>query len=731
MTLAEIPAVRGRVLRQLTSAHQGVVRAIGALATALLVLAPLRTVRGQDERAKPAAIKPFKVHVPDSVLADLRRRLAETRWPEPLPGTTWEYGADISKVRELARYWQNGYDWRAQEARINRFDQFTTEIDGQTIHFIHVRSPRANAIPLMLIHGWPGSFLEFLALIEPLTNPKVSNAPAFDVIVPSLPGFGFSGPTTSRGWGTVRMAKALIVLMDRLGYSRYGIQGGDWGSEVARQMARLAPSHVMGLHLNLISVDPPSPDAVNALTPEERRQNRQWWDEGRGDFFELQAREPQTVDYALTDSPVGWLAWLTEKFQDLTDNDGDFLHAVDRNTFLTDVTLYWVTGTVGSSMRIYRENRLSDSEVVPPRLETPIGYAVFPKEVAVAPERWIDPLYNVIQRTEMPKGGHFAALEQPDLLVRDIRLFFTKLEAGGDRHGGNVGASLKQPIDPAVAAMDTGFVSAAVQVNGMTLHYVRGGAGPVVILLHGFPEDWYAYHKVMPPLARKFTVVAVDLPGIGGSTGKPGGYAAADMADDVHQLQVQLHLEHAFLVGHDIGGMVAYAFVRRYPDALRGAMLLDAPVPGLTPWKEFTEKPFVWHIHFQQVPGLPEELVAGRQAAYFRYFLDPAYFSDADVARYAESYAAPDRLHAAFEIYRGFPANAQFNAAQQDRIDVPLVVVAGSESPVAQDLPVISEALRAHGLTHVSSGVIQGSSHYIADERPEELTEFIARYASP
>ena len=174
------------------------------------------------------------------MLADLRRRLAETKWPDQLPGTTWEYGADISKVRELANYWQKDYDWRAQEARINRFDQFTTEIDGQTIHFIHERSPRADAIPLMLIHGWPGSILEFFALIEPLTHPKDSNTPAFDVVVPSLPGFGFSGPTTSRGWNTARMAKAFIVLMDRLGYSRYGIQGGDWGSEIAdRWRARL------------------------------------------------------------------------------------------------------------------------------------------------------------------------------------------------------------------------------------------------------------------------------------------------------------------------------------------------------------------------------------------------------------------------------------------------------------------------------------------------------------
>jgi pimeloyl-ACP methyl ester carboxylesterase len=402
-------------------------RTVAAFVAALFVFVTAGPSHGQAEGAKPAVVKPFKAHIPDSVLMDLRRRLAETKWPDQLPGTTWEYGADISKVRELANYWEKDYDWRAQEARINQFDQFTTEIDGQTIHFIHQRSPRADAIPLMLIHGWPGSIVEFLALIEPLTHPNDSSAPAFDVIIPSLPGFGFSGPTKSRGWDTRRMAKALIVLMDRLGYSRYGIQGGDWGSAISRQMARQAPTRVMGLHLNLISVLPPSPDALAQMSPEEHRRYSQWWDEGRSAFFNLQSIEPQTAAYALTDSPVGWLAWLAVKFQDLTDNDGDFLHTVDRDTFLTDVTLFWVTGTIGSSMRIYRESRLSDSEGTPSRMMIPVANAVFPKEVATAPERWLDQTYNVVQRTEMPRGGHFAALEQPDLLVQDIRVFFAKL----------------------------------------------------------------------------------------------------------------------------------------------------------------------------------------------------------------------------------------------------------------------------------------------------------------
>jgi pimeloyl-ACP methyl ester carboxylesterase len=396
----------------------------GRLLLAALLLLPSIGQAQVPAKPEPAAIRPFKAHVPDRVLIDLRRRLADTKWPDQLPGTTWEYGADIKKVRELAEYWQSGYDWRAQEAKVNRFDQFTTEIDGQQIHFIHQRSPRPDAIPLLLIHGWPGSFLEFLALIEPLTQPKDSHSPAFHVIIPSLPGFGFSGPTTTRGWDPRRMAKALVVLMDRLGYSKYGIQGGDWGSEIARDMAYQAPAHVIGLHLNLITADPPNPGAIAEMSDSERRRYSYFGRE-ESSFFFLQAAEPQTLAYALTDSPVGWLAWMITRFQLLTDNNGDFLTAVDRDTFLTDVTLYWATGTIGSAMRIYREHRLTGGEIARlPRLETPVAFADFPKEVFACPFSWITQTYNVVQRTEMPKGGHFAALEQPDLLLDDIRKFF-------------------------------------------------------------------------------------------------------------------------------------------------------------------------------------------------------------------------------------------------------------------------------------------------------------------
>ena len=289
----------------------------------------------------------------------------------------------------------------------------------------------------------------------------------------------------------------------------------------------------------------------------------------------------------------------------------------------------------------------------------------------------------------------------------------------------------KQPPDPALAALGGGFVSGTAQVNGTMLHYVRGGTGSAVILLHGFPEDWYAYHRVMPVLAKQFTVVAVDLRGIGGSAATAGGYDAANMAEDIHQLAEHLHLQHIYVVGHDVGGMVAYAFARLYPETSRGVMLLDAPVPGLDSWEEVKASRFTWHIKFQQTPDLPEQLLAGREAVYFRHFLDDRdIFSDADVARFAKSYAAPEHLRAILEIYRAFTANEQFNAAQRSTIGVPLVLAPGENSPFEKLMPRLAEDLRAHGCANVKIEVIKNSVHYAADEQPEAVTQLIERYAS-
>jgi pimeloyl-ACP methyl ester carboxylesterase len=288
----------------------------------------------------------------------------------------------------------------------------------------------------------------------------------------------------------------------------------------------------------------------------------------------------------------------------------------------------------------------------------------------------------------------------------------------------------RQRIDPGLATLGGGFVSGTAQANGTTLHYVRGGTGSAVILLHGFPEDWYAYHRVMPLLAKQFTVVAVDVRGIGGSTATPDGYDAANMAEDVHQLAEHLHLEHVYVVGHDIGGMVAYAFIRQYPETSRGVMLLDAPVPGLGPWDAVKANPITWHINFQQTPNLPEQLIAGREAIYFRHFLDSDTFSDADVARYARAYAAPEHLRALLEIYRAFPANEKFNAAQRSAISLPLVLAPGENSPFEKLMPGFAEALRDHGCANVKIEVIQNSVHYVVDEQPDAVAELIERYAS-
>jgi pimeloyl-ACP methyl ester carboxylesterase len=284
--------------------------------------------------------------------------------------------------------------------------------------------------------------------------------------------------------------------------------------------------------------------------------------------------------------------------------------------------------------------------------------------------------------------------------------------------------------DELVASMGGGFTSGNANVNGITLHYVRGGTGPAVILLHGFPQDWYEFHKVMPLLAKNFTVVAVDLRGVGGSTPTPTGYDAANLAEDIHQLALQLHLDHVYLVGHDIGGMVAYAFVRRYPQTARGVMILDVPLPGLDPWEQIQTDPLVWHIRFHQAPGLAEQLVAGRQTIYFRYFLRPPSFTDADVAHYAESYAAPDHLRVAFEFYRAFPADAQFNAAEHSPIDLPIVFGSGEHDAFAKYVPAIAAAMRAHGCANVKTELIPNSVHYIADEQPAFVAEIISRYAA-
>jgi pimeloyl-ACP methyl ester carboxylesterase len=293
-----------------------------------------------------------------------------------------------------------------------------------------------------------------------------------------------------------------------------------------------------------------------------------------------------------------------------------------------------------------------------------------------------------------------------------------------------LGHNVTTPTTSAVVdQLGHGFESNVATVNGTALHYVRGGTGPVVILLHGFPEDWYEFHKIMPRLARKFNVIAVDLRGVGGSAPALGGYDAANLAEDIHQLAIQLHLEHVYVVGHDIGGMVAYAYARRYPQTARGVMILDAAFPGLEPWEEIQAHPAFWHIRFHQTE-LPEKLVAGRQAVYFRYFLSAKHFTDADLAHYADAYRDPDHLRTAFEFYRAFPEDEKFNAEQRSMIDVRFVLGAGETDAFAPFLPRIVKAMHARGCANVETEIIKGSAHYVAEEQPEALAELIERYAT-
>jgi len=292
----------------------------------------------------------------------------------------------------------------------------------------------------------------------------------------------------------------------------------------------------------------------------------------------------------------------------------------------------------------------------------------------------------------------------------------------------------KRQIDPAVTKLGKGFVSNTAKVNGTTLHYVRGGTGPAVILLHGFPQDWYEFHQIMPRLAKKFTVIAVDLRGVGGSAATRDGYDAANMAEDVHQLAQHLKLDRVYVAGHDIGGMIAYAFARRYPKTTRGVMILDVGLPGIEPWEEDKAKPMLWHVNFHQTPKLPEQLIDGRQFVYFRdiinrFALNSQAITDADVTRYASSYAAPEQLRAGMEFYRAFPANEKFNAVQRSAIDFPMVL-AGSDNVVGKINPRIAESLRKHGCTNVTIEVINNSGRFVVDEQPAAVAELIERYAT-
>lgn len=376
------------------------------------------------------AIHPFRIAVADEVLTDLRARLHNTRWPEAELVDDWRQGVPRAWLQEICRYWADGYDWRAREARLNRFAQFTTEIDGLALHFIQVRSPHADAMPLVLTHGWPGSVVEFHKVIGPLTDPTAHGgnaADAFHVVCPSLPGFGFSAKPTTTGWGVDRIAAAWATLMDRLGYARYGAQGGDWGSAVTSALGAQDPQHCAGIHVTLAMGGRPAvgdelgADELDAL---QRAKFYRDWDSG---YAKQQATRPQTLGYGLTDSPAGQAAWILEKFWAWTDCDGHPENILSRDELLDNLMLYWVTASAASSARLYWESFGAGRSAARP-VSIPTGVAVFPKEIVPPVRRWMARSHTDIRHWRvMPKGGHFAAFEQPALFVDDVRAFFSLL----------------------------------------------------------------------------------------------------------------------------------------------------------------------------------------------------------------------------------------------------------------------------------------------------------------
>ncbi len=415
--------------------------AIGLVVLAV-ALGTLGAISAQDKPPKPEGekIEPFKIAVEEKVLRDLKDRLARTRWPDQIEGTEWEYGVPVAYMKELVEYWQAKYDWRAEEKKLNNFDQFVTTIDGLTIHFVHVKSKEKNALPLVITHGWPGSFVEFAKIIGPLTDPVAHGGKAedaFHVICPSLPGFAFSEKPKERGWSSQRMAEVIAKLMARLGYTRYGAQGGDWGAGVTRWLASNDGGHCIGGHSNFPPGARPMDDPMREVTQKEMER----WEARVKELSDhraygaIQGTRPLTLGYGLTDSPTALAAWIVDKFWAWSDHRGKLENSFTKDELLTNVMIYWVTDSMASSTRIYYESshNLPRPKSMTPFKSTgkpaPMGYALFPKEINVPPKAWVERASGgkLAHWTEMPRGGHFAAMEEPKLLVDDVRLFFRKL----------------------------------------------------------------------------------------------------------------------------------------------------------------------------------------------------------------------------------------------------------------------------------------------------------------
>ena len=375
--------------------------------------------------------KPFEIHVSDEVLADLKQRLADTRWPDELPGTGWDYGSNLGYMKELVDYWQNGFDWRAQERLINSFQHFKADVDGLGIHFIHERGKGPDPMPLVITHGWPGSFFEMHKIIPLLADPASHGGNAedsFDVVAPSLPGFGFSDHAKEPGMEVAKTAAIWVELMNGLGYPRFASQGGDIGAGVTSRLGYGHADSLVGIHLT--SITRPTPylgPGSEPLTEAEKTliSDREQWQQAEGGYAHIQGTKPQTLAYGLNDSPAGLAAWIVEKYRTWSDCGGDVEKRFTKDELLTTVTIYWVTESISSSTRMYKENQsytwtMAQDE----KITTPTGVAAFPAEISRPPKEWGERSYNLQHWTPMPRGGHFAALEEPQLLAEDVREFF-------------------------------------------------------------------------------------------------------------------------------------------------------------------------------------------------------------------------------------------------------------------------------------------------------------------
>lgn len=380
-----------------------------------------------------AELRPFRIEVLDAALEDLHRRLDHARWPDSLNDRQWSYGTEAGYLRELTNYWRYEFNWRSQEAELNRFKQFLVKIDQLETHFIHQTSPHPEATPICISHGWPGSVVEFLEVIDALTHPEQHGgtaADAFHVVCPSLPGYGYSSAATEPGMNSGAIARRHCRLMSMLGYDRYIAQGGDWGALISRHMA-VQDSGCIGLHLNMAIAYPPG-DIEDPLSLASEPEKAAWARserfnrEGMG-YFHIQSTRPQTLAYGLNDSPLGLCAWLTEKFRDWSDCDGEIRNAISWDRLLTNVALYWFSNSIGSSTRLYYEEVHNPSEL--PFVKVPTGVSVFPAELVQPPKAWVEKSYHLVYHQSLDRGGHFAAMEQPQLFVEELRRFKASLES--------------------------------------------------------------------------------------------------------------------------------------------------------------------------------------------------------------------------------------------------------------------------------------------------------------